>query len=91
MGQRRIVIDLTEYQAKILRMAVRKLHMVAPAKLRTRLFTQKLNELLEVIEQATADLPDIAPVIPPIPMRREAPRSRPAYMRRNTYGRFSVR
>ena len=59
MGQRRITIELTEYQARVVRWAVNRAAMVTPAKLRGIIFMRKLDEALEIINEATEGLEEI--------------------------------
>lgn len=59
MGQKRITIELTEYQARVVRWAVNRALMVTPASIRGRVFMQKLNEADEIIQEACLGLEEI--------------------------------
>lgn len=88
MGQKRITVELTEYQARILRYAVIRAHTVAPTKFRTRMFSQKIAELRTIVEEATRDLPELG--TQKGVMHTQA-RTNPAYVRRDRRGRYPVK
>lgn len=74
MGQKTITIELTEYQARVVRWAVNRALMVTPERIRGRVFMQKLTEADERIQQATLGLEEIP--LPPALVPKLGPSKR---------------
>jgi hypothetical protein len=86
MGQRRITLELTEYQARVIRWALDRALTVSPAAMRHRMLWQKLNEAYAIVAEATEGLEPIQThkqKTPPIPRKV---RSTPAYAFTGIYG-----
>lgn len=68
MGQKRITIEVTEYQARVLRWTLARAMFVTPGRIRGRVFMQKLAEAHNIVQVATEGLDDLP--IPKFPTRR---------------------
>jgi hypothetical protein len=70
MGQRKITIELTEYQAKMLRWAIDRAVSVAPQSNRTGTGWRKLLEAQKSVLEATEGLGSPDMPLPPLPKVR---------------------
>lgn len=66
MGQKKIVLEFTEAEARIVEYALTRAALVAPRQMRGRLFEQKLKSAQTRVQQACEGLK----ILPPVNWRR---------------------